>query len=250
MFACLYMPPSAMRGASPPLGEGPDAAGGFITRSRGQSGRCTQVMNRCQCLLDIARMVSPRWRARRHQVVIDIEGLERLSATRVLSASACARPRRTAASARARGGGGHRTAAMLLAAAHTGDGRSAGKKRTRSHRSRCARSRCSRRRKQKQKQEARSKKTRLQIPSPSSQPLGPSLAPSAYRLVLIPSPWPRAPSPEPESGSLAVIARWGLRTLGELAALPAADLSNAWDRTASSGSACARRRHGAARART
>ena len=35
----------------------------------------------------------------------------------------------------------------------------------------------------------------------------------------------RVEGPAPNPGSLAVVARWGLRTLGELAALPAADLS-------------------------
>ncbi|HYN38523.1 MAG TPA: hypothetical protein VES39_04650, partial [Rhodospirillales bacterium] len=58
MFACVYVPPSpAVRGASAPAGETPDAG----------------------ALLEAARMVSPRVAARSgRQIVIDVEGLERL----------------------------------------------------------------------------------------------------------------------------------------------------------------------------
>ena len=58
MFACLYVPlPSASRGASSSAGEERDVS----------------------VLLDIARMLSPRVAAHgRRQVLIDIEGLERL----------------------------------------------------------------------------------------------------------------------------------------------------------------------------
>jgi hypothetical protein len=66
--------------ASPPADETPDATRGFITRSRGvveplHAGDETVT----SVLLDIARMVSPRVAARsRHQIVIDVGGLERL----------------------------------------------------------------------------------------------------------------------------------------------------------------------------
>jgi hypothetical protein len=81
MFACLYVPPpSAMRNAPSAADGTPDATRGFITRSRGaaeplHAGDETVT----SVLLDIARMVSPRVAARsRHQIVIDVEGLERL----------------------------------------------------------------------------------------------------------------------------------------------------------------------------
>jgi len=81
MFACLYVPPpSVMRGASVPAGDAPDATHGFITRSRGaaeplHAGDETVT----SVLLDIARTVSPRVAVHsRRQVLMDIEGLERL----------------------------------------------------------------------------------------------------------------------------------------------------------------------------
>ena len=83
------------------------------------------------------------------------------------------------------------------------------------------------------KQEARRRDSKSLAPSPQSP--APSLAPSAKPLVPSPAPERRTLSERsvstrvegriPNPDSLAVVARWGLRTLGELAALPAADLS-------------------------
>ena len=101
MFACLYVPPpSASRGASSSAGEERDVS----------------------VLLDIARMVSPRVAARsRHQIVIDIDGLERL----VGDPKAIGERLRQAAADRGIAPvhvavAGTCTAAMLLAAARAG----------------------------------------------------------------------------------------------------------------------------------
>ena len=167
-------------------------------------------------------MVSPRVAARSgRQIVIDIEGLERL----VGDPRAIGERLRQAAADRGIAPvhvavAGTCTAAMLLAAARAGvtvvaSGEEAAALaplplRTLTvlaHEESVASSQysvASRR-----KTEARSKKQEARS----------ELAPSAKPLA--PSPQPLVPSLQP----LAVIARWGLRTLGELAALPAADLS-------------------------
>ena len=124
MFACLYVPPpSASRGTLSSAGDAPDATRGFVTRSRGaaepqHAGDETVA----SVLLDIARMVSPRVAARsRHQIVIDIDGLERL----VGDPKAIGERLRQAAADRGIAPvhvavAGTCTAAMLLAAARTG----------------------------------------------------------------------------------------------------------------------------------
>ena len=104
-------------------GDAPDATRGFVTRSRGaaepqHAGDETVA----SVLLDIARMVSPRVAARsRHQIVIDIDGLERL----VGDPKAIGERLRQAAADRGIAPvhvavAGTCTAAMLLAAARTG----------------------------------------------------------------------------------------------------------------------------------
>ena len=248
MFACLYVPPpSASRGALSSAGDAPDATRGSITRSRGaaepqHAGDETVA----SVLLDIARMVSPRVAARsRHQIVIDIDGLERL----VGDPKAIGERLRQAAADRGIAPvhvavAGTCTAAMLLAAARTGvtvaaEGEEAAALAVLPLRTLAvlaqedteARSQKLEARSQKpevrsQKQEARSKKAA-------------EVASSQYSVASrrIPNPAPerrtlsergvntRVEGRIPNPDSLAVVARWGLRTLGELAALPAADLS-------------------------
>jgi len=220
MFACLYVPPSpVMRGALAPAGEAPDVS----------------------ALLEAARMVSPRVAARSgRQVVIDVEGLERLvgdahaigERLRQVTAERGIAPVHVAVA-------GTCTAAMLLAAARAGvtvvaEGEEAAALaplplRTLAvavlaHEESVVSSQYSVA--SRQGTEARSKKAT-------------EVASSQYSVASrrIPNPAPerrtlsersvstrvegRVPSPD----CLAVIARWGLRTLGELAALPAADLS-------------------------
>ncbi|HNV02984.1 MAG TPA: hypothetical protein PLE61_03930 [Vicinamibacterales bacterium] len=195
MFACLYLPPSPMRRAVPAIGPARDRTS----------------------LAEIARKVSPRVDVRRENlVVLDAEGLERL----VGDARAVGeRLRREAAD---RGFApvhvaiaGTRTAAMLLAAARAGvtvvaPGGEAGALAPQPLRT-------------------------LGELAVSAQPLAPrSLAPglqpcagtahperAAEAARRRASPEFRAPSP----GCLSTLSRWGLRTLGELAALPSAELS-------------------------
>jgi len=212
MFACLYVPPpSVMRGASVPAGDAPDATHGFITRSRGaaeplHAGDETVT----SVLLDIARTVSPRVAVHsRRQVLMDIEGLERL----VGDPRAIGERLRQAAADRGIvpvhvAVAGTCTAAVLLAAARAGVTVAAPGDEAAvlaplplrtltvlAHEESVA-SRKSETRSQKtegERREARGEKHEVRL-APSAQPL-------------------------------AVIARWGLRTLGELAALPATDLS-------------------------
>ena len=241
MFACLYVPPpSASRGALSSAGDAPDATRGSITRSRGaaepqHAGDETVA----SVLLDIARMVSPRVAARsRHQIVIDIDGLERL----VGDPKAIGERLRQAAADRGIAPvhvavAGTCTAAMLLAAARTGvtvaaEGEEAAALAALPLRTLAVLAQ--------EDTEARSQKPEARSQKPEGSVLNsdPSrLSPPASRLESrTPSPESRLPrrSPEepgrakagvPSPDSLAVVARWGLRTLGELAALPAADLS-------------------------
>jgi protein ImuB len=201
MFACLYVPlPSAMPGASSSPGDTPDA----------------------RVLIDIARMVSPRVAAHsRHQIVIDIDGLERL----VGDPKAIGERLRQAAADRGIAPvhvavAGTCTAAMLLAAARTGvtvaaEGEEAAALASLPLRALTALIQ--------EESEARSQKPearRREAGGERREGIPESRLPRRS-----PEEPGRAKAGVPNPGSLAVVARWGLRTLGELAALPAADLS-------------------------
>jgi hypothetical protein len=222
MFACLYMPPpSAMRGASVSAGETPEAS----------------------VLLDIARTVSPRVAVRSsRQILIDIEGLERLvgdprtigERLRQAAADRGIAPVHVAVARTC-------TAAMLLAAAHAGVTVVAAGEETAALAPLPLRTLTVL---AVEESEVRSQKSGDRrpnggrgFPGLSEVEGSPGGSVEAKASTSTPNPAPerrtlsergvstrvegRVPSPD----CLAVIARWGLRTLGELAALPAADLS-------------------------
>jgi protein ImuB len=160
------------------------------------------------CLIGIARMVSPRVDARsEYQVVLDVQGLERL----VGDPKAIGERLRQAAADRGFAlvhvaVAGTRTAAMLLAAARAG--------------------------------------VTVVPPGEEAAALAPlplrtlnvlseteEGASSQYSVASRQNPESRIQNPEagsaraPSPHVLSICARWGLRTLGELAALPAAELS-------------------------
>jgi protein ImuB len=187
MFACLYVPPRA----------GDEAV--------------TSV------LLDVARTVSPRVSVHsRRQILIDIEGLERL----VGDPRAIGERLRQAAMDRGLvpvhvAVAGTCTAAMLLAAARAGvtvaaPGGEAAALAPLPLRTLAVLA--------DEGIEDRRQKTEV-----SSKQQAASSKNAEGRLAPNRTPNPESQIPSP--GSLAVIARWGLRTLGELAALPPADLS-------------------------
>jgi len=212
VFACLYVPPPAVRHGMPPAGPRPEGA----------------------CLIDIARMVSPRVDARHeYQVVLDVHGLERLvgdprSIGERLRQAAADRGFAPVHVALA----GTRTAAMLLAAARAGvtvvpPGEEAAALASLPLRTLAVLI-------QEESEDRRQKtgdRRQLATPKPAGRPFGEGgktegrneLAPSAKSLAPSLAPSPQSPAPSPHV--LSICARWGLRTLGELAALPAAELS-------------------------
>ena len=227
MFACLYVPPpSVMRGASVPAGDAPDATHGFITRSRGaaeplHAGDETVT----SVLLDIARTVSPRVAVHsRRQVLMDIEGLERL----VGDPRAIGERLRQAAADRGIvpvhvAVAGTCTAAVLLAAARAGvtvaaPGDEAAVLAPLPLRTLTVLA---------HEESAASRKPVASLPR-RSRPAG-RLAKAGSQKMEGERREARGEKHEvrraPSAQPLAVIARWGLRTLGELAALPATDLS-------------------------